>query len=152
MAHLRMATASSVAHIAIALLIAGMVAVAPIAHAADEGHYTAAQAQAGRTVYATNCALCHGANLQGGSAPVLVGGKFTKSLQSDPMTAPQLYEFITSHMPGGEPGVLGDAQFLQVFAFVLSMNGHPAGDRPLSRQTLGEVKLLPNPGAKQGTR
>ena len=132
-----------------AALLVGAMTFTPGARGAENGHYTAAQAEAGHAVYTAHCAMCHGARLQGGSGPPLIGAKFAHSLESDPITGPQLYEFITSHMPAGEPGVLGDAQFLQAFAYLLAVNGYPAGDAPLSKRTLGETKLLPYPGPRR---
>jgi len=134
---------------AAALLIAGAVMFTLSARGAESGHYTAAQAEAGHGVYAAHCAVCHGARLQGGPGPALIGAKFARSLESDPITGPQLYEFITSHMPAGEPGSLGDREFLQAFAYLLAANGYPAGDAPLTKRTLGETKLLPYPGPRR---
>ncbi|HEY0797942.1 MAG TPA: PQQ-binding-like beta-propeller repeat protein, partial [Candidatus Baltobacteraceae bacterium] len=41
--------------------------------------YTQAQVTAGKRQYATSCAICHGAQLQGISAPALAGSAFGKS-------------------------------------------------------------------------
>jgi mono/diheme cytochrome c family protein len=137
-------------HTVVFAALAGMLTVSqsPAASAAD-GAYASAQAAAGEQVYRQHCARCHGAQLQGQASPPLVGEKFARTLTADPVTAPQLYEFITSHMPRNQPGILGDGDFLAAFAFLLSRNGYPSGDQPLRKETLGNVKLLPYPGPAQ---
>jgi mono/diheme cytochrome c family protein len=47
------------------------------AHATTGGLYTSQQAVAGAKAYATNCARCHGANLEGVSGPRLKGPDLT---------------------------------------------------------------------------
>src|SRR5215217_709560 len=50
------------------------------------GAYTAAQAQAGQTGYAVQCAGCHGADFEGsGDAPALSGGTFRLKWGSKPV-------------------------------------------------------------------
>jgi len=128
--------------VALALLALALATAASPVRAAERGMYTAGQAQAGRAVYASHCAQCHGAGMQGGTGPALVGEPFERSLAHDHLSAPQLFDFITSHMPAGEPGLLADKQYLQAFAHLLARNGYPAGDTPLTKANLGRVKLL----------
>lgn len=75
----------------------GAVWVAAIALAACGGgkSHSAAQAKAGATVFAQNCAVCHGANATGGSAPVL-NAKEMLSVASDQ----QLRNKIRVGIPG----------------------------------------------------
>lgn len=114
--------------------------------AAPTGDYTQAQAQAGKQVYASTCAACHGSNLKGQSGPALAGKAFASNLEYSKMTATQLFDFTKRHMPKNAPGSLSDDQYRQVFAYILSQNGYPAGQQQLSASTIGNVNLLPYPG------
>src|SRR5580692_9097642 len=65
------------AKIASALLILTAIAGAQTAASVRDGVYTAAQADRGKTLYAANCASCHGPMLDGsGAAPPLAGADF----------------------------------------------------------------------------
>lgn len=132
-------------------LAAALVLCVFSARGATDRDHPEALAGAGRQVYGNHCAQCHGAQLRGSYGPALVGEKFAKSLESNPITAPQLYDFMTSHMPGGQPGTLSDAQFLQVFVYLLMANHYPLGDAPISKATLETIKLLPYPRRSRGT-
>ena len=114
--------------------------------AAEVGAFTKAQADAGSRVYTSHCARCHGARLEGGMGPPLAGEAFVRTLDVDSTTAPQLYDFITSHMPRHQAGILTDQQYLRAFAFILSANGYPSGQKALTKQTLNTVELRPYPG------
>ena len=110
-----------------------------------------AQLATGEKIYAEQCAACHGATLLGGDAPPLVGQTFAQMLEIYPLTARQLYEFVTSRMPAGKPGQLDDAQYLEVFAYVLHLNGYKLGDKPLTQDQLKSIPLLPHPSAPQAS-
>ena len=60
--------------------------------------YTAAQAQAGRTAYATSCAGCHRADLLGANeAPPLTGGNFRNTWGDRPVS--ELTRYVMAAMP-----------------------------------------------------
>jgi len=128
-----------------ALLLLVMNAPAAFA-AADGGDYTEAQTNKGAQIYSRFCSSCHGANLQGRAGPALAGQAFAKSLSFSKMSATQLYHFISSQMPANNPGSLSQDQYEKVLAYVLSKNGYPSGQTPLSEKTLSKVDLLPYPG------
>ena len=133
---------------ALAVLLFGAAAAMTgvVAQQPRAGSYTSEQATAGRQVYQSHCARCHGARLDGGaSGPAVTGEAFARALDVGPMSAPQLYDFITSHMPRAQPGSLTDEQFLQAFAFLLSANGYPTGETPLTKRTLSTMALRPYP-------
>ncbi len=109
------------------------------------GDYTQSQAQAGKQVYSTHCALCHGTNLLGKAGPPLGGSQFASSLQFSKMSAQQLFDYMKTHMPANAPGSLSDQQYLDTLAYILSQNGYPAGSTALSSSTIANVKLLPYP-------
>jgi alcohol dehydrogenase (cytochrome c) len=122
------------------LLIVALVAVSSAgAQAQSGGGYTSAQASHGATVYTQSCVSCHGANLQGESAPALTGQIFRQAYGSG--TAAQLYDFISRQMPQDKPASLSQEQYLDVTAYILSRNGFAAGSAPLQMGSLGQVSL-----------
>lgn len=74
--------------------------------------------------YQTNCAGCHGVDLQGAFAPPLSGDAF-KAKWSGKLDA--LKTFIANQMPPGMPGSLSAADYAAVTALVASRNGLGAG-------------------------
>jgi mono/diheme cytochrome c family protein len=116
---------------------AGMVVVATLAAcsgparaaSAPPAIYTAAQAIAGADVFSKNCAMCHGAALQGIAGPALVGQSFASAGSND--TVGGVFGMIALQMPAGNPGGLTHDQYTQVMAFILSKNGYPAGTTAL---------------------
>ena len=106
------------------------------------GAYTAAQAQAGQALYATQCAGCHGADFEGsGDAPSLAGGTFRLKWGTKPVN--ELIETILDTMPPTSPGALGEQGTINVAAYVLSRNGVAVGTRELLRTNLTVFSQLP---------
>jgi alcohol dehydrogenase (cytochrome c) len=103
------------------------------------GGYTTAQASHGATVYTQYCVQCHGGHLQGESAPALSGQTLHSAYGGG--TAAQLYDFISRQMPQNAPGTLSQAQYLDVTAYILSRNGFPSGNSPLSINSLSQVRM-----------
>jgi mono/diheme cytochrome c family protein len=88
---------------------------------ATGGQTYAQAAEAGKTVYSSNCANCHGANGQGGNAPALIGqnanlGKYK--------TAQGLYDFTSSTMPINAPGSLSETDYQNLVGFLLVQNNY----------------------------
>ena len=135
------------------LLICGIGTIQ--ASAPANGGYTRDQAAAGKQVYAGHCSRCHGAKLQGQAGPPLAGPGFASNLQYSKISAQQLFDFLKRHMPKNAPGSLTNKQYQEVFAYILSENGYPAGSRPLTDKSVSQVDLLPYPGngsSSTGTR
>ena len=87
--------------------------------------YTKQQVAQGNAVYAKECAVCHGDNLQGVSAPALTGPGFARSH----LNASQLQVVVTQTMPLTAPGALKPDEYAAVMAFLLSYDCvQPAGD------------------------
>jgi alcohol dehydrogenase (cytochrome c) len=84
--------------------------------------YTAAQVTAGAQVYQQRCAACHGAQLQGVSAPALTGPGFANSH----LNLTNVRTIVTTQMPLGAPGSLTPQQYADVIAFLLKYDCVPA--------------------------
>jgi alcohol dehydrogenase (cytochrome c) len=98
---------------------------APPAKSKGSAPYTPAQVAQGADVFAKNCAVCHGASLQGVSAPALTGPGFARSH----LTGAQLRTVVTTTMPMTAPGSLKPDEYASVMAFLLSYDCvQPAGD------------------------
>ncbi len=112
-----------------AAALAGMLLASAAFAAPPPAIYTAAQATAGATVYATNCAICHGADLKGGAGPALLGQAFANASGNTSLGA--IFSMAAQQMPAGNPGSLTHDQYTQVMAYILNKNGYPAGGMPL---------------------
>jgi polar amino acid transport system substrate-binding protein len=95
--------------------------------AASAALYTAAQAASGKAIYATDCASCHGANLQGVAAPAIAGTEFLKTATKNKYTVSILNTIVTQNMPFNNPGSLKPEQYADVMAYLLAANCYPAG-------------------------
>jgi alcohol dehydrogenase (cytochrome c) len=97
----------------------------PPPKSAGSAPYTEQQVVQGSAVYAQKCAVCHGANLQGISAPALTGPGFGRSH----LNASQLRSVVTQTMPLTAPGSLKPDDYAAVMAFLLNYDCiQPAGD------------------------
>jgi alcohol dehydrogenase (cytochrome c) len=101
---------------------------------AEEGLYTPAQAEQGKKLYATRCAACHGAYLEGMTAPPLAGPNFEKNWIST-TTLDDLFFLMRTTMPLSMAKSLSPDQHAAVFAYVLQQNGYPAGAKPVLPDT-----------------
>jgi mono/diheme cytochrome c family protein len=105
--------------------------------------YTPDQVAAGRKVYQAQCSSCHGAQLQGVSAPALGGPQFAHSN----LNVSQIYAVVTKQMPLNAPGSLSQDDYASVMAYIMkhdcvksSGNGQkfPSTNLPvLSKVTVG---------------
>ncbi|MCY3913857.1 MAG: PQQ-dependent sugar dehydrogenase [Chloroflexi bacterium] len=98
------------------------------------------QIERGATVYATTCAVCHGASLDGGAGPKLTD----PGLHNRFATALDLYQYVKTSMPPGDdgPGSLSDAEYLAVVAFMLDARDVTYADA-IAPATAAEVSLAP---------
>jgi len=92
--------------------------------------YTDAQAEDGAKLFATHCASCHGAKLQGNVGPALRGTAFAGP--TDGFTVGAMFTFFSVQMPAGAPGSLKHDEYTSLMAFLLRENGYPSGDKPLT--------------------
>lgn len=91
--------------------------------------FTAAQASAGATAFAQNCASCHGADLKGGAGPALIGQGFAAA--GSGATVGSIFTTMAEQMPSSSPGSLSQTQYEDIMAYVLQQNGYPAGSAAL---------------------
>jgi quinoprotein glucose dehydrogenase len=110
-----------------------------------DGVYSDAQAQRGESVYQQYCAACHGASLQGNPAAPLTGPAFRARWEDGKHTLDDLFFIVRSLMPNNAPGSLSKAQYADVVAYILKINGYPAGDAELipTAAAMKKVTLQP---------
>ena len=109
------------------------------------GVFTDVQAKRGEAAYQSNCAACHGKNLQATNpgAPSLTLPSFGLSWHGKPVG--DLFELMRTTMPLGAGGSLSEPEYLDILAFILKFNGYPAGDRELGpeAQVLKQIVIEP---------
>jgi alcohol dehydrogenase (cytochrome c) len=98
---------------------------------AQSSHSFRVQAEQGHSLYAHSCARCHGAHLSDGEfGPPLHGDSFLSHWAG--RSASELFGYIKGSMPPGEGGMLDDASYLQLTAYLLSRNGLASAAKPLT--------------------
>jgi len=96
------------------------------------------QAEAGATIYAAQCAVCHGANFLGVfEAPPLAGPDFRNSWGGRPLT--DLLTVVQTRMPPFAVGSLSADQTTALVAYLLRSNNVPAGETALTMSSSGTV-------------
>jgi alcohol dehydrogenase (cytochrome c) len=113
--------------------------------------YTDAQATAGEAVYRQSCAGCHGAMLAGGTAPPLTGTAFETSWSDPRVTVADVSFIARTTMPPRASNTLTAQDHSAVFAYILKMNGFPAGATALtatSEQLESAHVAIANPAAR----
>jgi mono/diheme cytochrome c family protein len=93
-----------------------------------KGVYTAEQATRGKDVYAGMCLSCH-AGMGNHTGPVFRARWGGHNVQ-------ELYGFISENMPKNDPGSLSPDEYTSVVAYLLQLNGMPAGAKPLPADTV----------------
>src|SRR6476661_3690727 len=74
--------------------------------------FTQAQAAEGGRVYTQKCAACHGARLDDGAAPPLVGQRFLDTWTAPGRTLDDLFFIVQTTMPKNEGGTLTPTQYV----------------------------------------
>jgi mono/diheme cytochrome c family protein len=98
--------------------IAAQQAAPEAARSTLQGVYTTAQAAQGRDVYAGMCQSCHTPASYTG--PAFLDAWSGRALED-------LFGYIRARMPKSEPGSLTPREYAQVVAYLLELNGMPAG-------------------------
>ena len=82
-----------------------------------DGVYSADQATRGQASYNSECASCHGDQLNGGEmAPPLAGGEFMSNWNG--LTVGDLFDRIRTGMPPGVPGKVGRDAKVAIVAYI----------------------------------
>ncbi len=127
------------------LLIAGpLPAPAQVADArSTEALFTAAQASAGRALYRERCAVCHGVEMDDGTAPPLKGPDFVRVWGRAERSLDDLFYILRTTMPRDGRGALSEDDYIDVLAYVLQRNGYRVGERALSAnaEVLAAIRL-----------
>jgi len=94
----------------------------------------ASQAEAGATAFSTNCAACHGANLEGTTlGPILSGFAFLQRWSTQ--TPALLLGNIQSNMPPGGNEGISEEDYINIVAHILGVNGVDAVTDALTAST-----------------
>jgi mono/diheme cytochrome c family protein len=103
---------------------------------------------AGRVVFASQCARCHGPNGEGDVGARLTGGQGTlaaarpiKTVGSFWPHATTLWDYINRAMPFDKPGLLEPSEVYAVVAYVLHLNGIIAEDRVMDATSVPAVRM-----------
>jgi mono/diheme cytochrome c family protein len=98
------------------------------------GVYTEDQANAGGDLYAGLCTGCH-------TMSEHTGVTFNKSWLGMPVS--ELFTYLTERMPEDAPGILSPSEYAQVVAYLLEINGMPAGstELPSDNDALRQIRI-----------
>ena len=127
---------------ALAIAIAGSTPAQDVAErSVMSGVYSKAQATTGKQLYSDVCSSCHLDNLAGDTmSPPMVGEEFISKWENKPLRA--LYSRIISTMPADSPGTLPEKTVIDIVAYLLEVNGFPAGDKALEKpDELNTIKV-----------
>jgi S-disulfanyl-L-cysteine oxidoreductase SoxD len=119
-----------------------------VAAAEPTAVFSDAQALRGGEIYAQHCAACHGARLEGNPAAPLTGPAFRARWEDGQHTLDDLFYIVRSLMPNNAPGSLSKAQYADVVAYVLKINGYPAGETELAPVAAAMKAFVLAPQAK----
>jgi alcohol dehydrogenase (cytochrome c) len=96
------------------------------------------QAETGADAFASNCAACHGANLEGTTlGPILSGNSFVQRWGTQ--TPALLLNNIQANMPPGGNDGISDEDYTNIVAHILSSNGVDAVTEALTASTDFEI-------------
>lgn len=103
-----------------------------------DGVFTQAQASRGEATFRRVCAACH-------DTGEFSGGRFRLSWVG--RSAGDLFDTIATLMPEGDPGSLTPAQYAALVAYLLQLNGYPAGEAalPASLSALRALEIVDAP-------
>jgi mono/diheme cytochrome c family protein len=119
------------------MILAGTLAASLHAQAAQPrkasaGVFTEAQVARGKAVHQANCISCH-------NSVAYKGPAFSQKWSG--RSAFEFFQLISTTMPQNEPGVLAREEYADITAYVLSINGFPAGSTELAPDD-GELRRV----------
>ena len=104
-----------------------------VAATADAPSFDHDQVAHGEHLYADSCAKCHGAKLEGNTAPSLSGPAFAPAANSH-LTIGGIYQYMSTNMPADHPGKMSDEDYADLMAYLLYTNGYDTGSTKLTAQ------------------
>jgi mono/diheme cytochrome c family protein len=115
-------------------LVQRSTAQSPAARSTMAGVYSAAQAGRGEETYMSICVACHPAGTY--STPA-----FKSTWVGRPLS--DLFSLVSTTMPKIDPGGLTPQEYAQVIAYILKLNGVPAGktDLPADAERLKRIRI-----------
>lgn len=136
--HARRRFALVEAALVVGLIAAGWLSVpagAQSGASVADGVFTEAQASRGEATFRRVCSACH-------DTGEFSGGRFRLTWVGQ--SAGDLFDTIATLMPEGDPGSLTPAQYAAVVAYLLQVNGYPAGesDLPTSLSALRAMEIV----------
>ncbi len=99
-----------------------LAAASPSGTSVLDGVFTSGQASRGEQRFRQVCAACHSTN-------EFRGGRFR--IKWVGQTAGDFFDLVSTTMPDGDPGSLSPEDYANLLAYILSLNGYPAGEEPL---------------------
>lgn len=102
-----------------------------------DGVYEADQAGRGRYGYELDCAECHGEDLSGARNGALKGAGFMREWSGIRLYS--LFDRVEAMPPDGFS--LGEDAYLDIMAYMLQVNGFPAGNEELNTGTLRGILI-----------
>jgi quinoprotein glucose dehydrogenase len=106
-----------------------------------DGFFTAAQAVRGKAALQQNgCNGCHGAELEGARGPSLKGERFITTWENGSLD--KLFTKIRDTMPPLNAEQVSPPTKIDIIAYLLQVNGFPAGSAELELAALGDVQLV----------
>lgn len=111
-----------------------------------DGVYSVKQADRGATMYLQACAGCHAEDLRGDSnSPGLRGVSFMFLWEARSLG--ELLNEVRSKMPPTNPNSLSRGGYLDILAYIMQVNGFPAGDAELGTEpgTLEQILITGEP-------
>lgn len=102
-----------------------------------EGVYTEAQAEQGQAAYRSHCAACHASGF-------FRGEPFRLVWSGQPASG--FFEVMRTSMPIDNPASLEAEEYAAILAYILELNGYPAGEveLPSTREEL-DLILIEDP-------
>ncbi len=92
-------------------------------HTINDKIYSKDQAKIGQKLYKDNCIACHDKKY---FRPVL------KAWNGQPLSV--LFAVMSASMPESDPGSLPEKDYVDILAYILSLNRYPAGESALEHE------------------